>query len=234
MVVMIHQPEYLPWIGFWNRLMKADVYVILDTATFQKHGFIHRNRVKTSNGGQWITVPLKDKSSFTPIKDLVIDHTKNWKESQEGVLRQSYRKTPYFEEVMQIVQKVFREDGEKIGDLDRQFFNEVARYLNISLRVLKASDLQAKGKGTDLLVQICKELGADTYLSGPGMREGKKAYMEPEKFGHAGIKLQIHEFEHPSYAQQFMEQGFLSHMCILDLLFNEGPQSREILEGKRL
>jgi len=101
----------------------------------------------------------------------------------------------------------------------------------IEKSIIKASELKAQGKATDLLVDICKEVGATTYVSGPGQREGKNAYMEPEKFEQAGITLQTHEFEHPEYNQQFMHQEFVPYMCILDLLFNEGSKSIDIIKG---
>lgn len=230
MKVVIHQPEYLPWIGFWNRLSKADLFVVLDTATHQKHGFIKRNKIKTQKGAEWIGVPLLHESSFVQIKDLMIDNSKPWREKQLGTIRQSYGTAPYFGTYFPWFEKVLSEEWKNIRDLDMRFVQEVSAFLDITPKIIFASGLKAQGRGTDLLVAICKELRADVYLSGPGKREGKEGYMEPEKFREADIQCKVHEFKHPEYSQQFMEQGFISYLSILDLLFNKGPGSVEMIK----
>lgn len=230
MTVLIHQPEYLPYIGFWNRLAKADVFVALDTATYQKHGFMKRNKIKTVKGWQWFGVPLQHESSFTQVKDLLIDNTRPWREQQFALVEQSYREAPYFSQYFPWFKKVILEPREKMRDLIMEFVVDVSSFLEIKTKIVKASELKAQGKATELLVNICKEVGADTYLAGPGQREGKEGYMEPGKFEQAGIKLEAHEFTHPEYKQQFMEQGFLPYMSVVDLLFNEGENSSNIIK----
>lgn len=230
MKVVIHQPEYLPWIGFWNRLLKADVFVALDTATHQKHGFIKRNKMKTSKGWEWFGVPLLHESSFTSIKDLLIDNTRPWKERQLGQIKQYYGKAPYFSTYFPWFEQILSLQWERIADLNIHLVKEISKLLGIERKIVLASQLRSQGKGTGLLVEICKELGADTYLSGPAKREGKEGYMEFERFKEAKIELQFHEFSHPEYNQQYMDQGFVSYMSILDLLFNEGPSSIEIIQ----
>jgi len=226
---LIHQPEYLPWIGFWNRLAKADIFVALDTATHQKHGFVKRNRVKTQKGVQWIGVPLSHESSFVRIQDLQIDNTKLWRQRQIGIIEQSYKKAPYFKEYIDLLQRILAEPWEHISDLNMRFYQEIGKVLGITTKVIRASDLQARGKGTDLLIAICKEVEAAAYLSGPGKREGRKGYLEMEKFDRAGIQFQAHEFVHPKYDQQFMDQGFIPFLSALDLLFNKGSASQQII-----
>ncbi len=230
MTVVIHQPEFLPWLGFWNRLSGVDAYVVLDTATYQKYGFIKRNKIKTQKGWEWFGMPLQHESSFTQIKDLFIDNTKPWRQRLLNLVRQNYAKALYFGDIFPWFESVISRPWEKLVDLNLEFLKEVAAKLYIPLKIVIASDLKLEGRATDLLIGICKNLGADTYLSGPGRREGKEGYMEVKKFKEAGIQLKIHEFTHPEYRQQFMEQGFLPYMSVLDLLLNEGPKSEQIVK----
>lgn len=229
MTLLIHQPEFLQYIGFWNRLSKADVFVALDTATYQKHGFMKRNKIKTAKGWQWFGVPLQHESSFTQIKDLLIDNSKPWREQQLALLEQNYRKAPYFSQYFPWFKEVISQPRERMIDLIMKFLQDASSFLEIKAKIIRASELKAQSKATELLVNICKELGADTYLAGPGQREGREGYMEPEKFEQAGIKLQINGFAHPEYKQQFMEQGFLPYMSVIDLFFNEGENSKNII-----
>lgn len=227
--ITIHQPEYLPWLGFFDRIYKADIFVILDDVQYQKNGFINRNKIKTAQGWQWITVPVKERSSFKKINEVVINDQINWGKSQLKSLIYNYKRAPYFKDYIDFFENTFEKKWEKIVDLDIYLLENIIKTLGIKRRIERSSLMKIKGKATDRLVNICKKLGADTYLSGPGGKE----YMDIEKFKRENIKVIFQEFIHPTYPQLFKEKGFISYLSIIDLLFNCGSKSLDIILGKK-
>ncbi len=221
MIITIHQPEYLPWLGFFDRIQKSDVFVVLDDVGYQKNGFINRNRIKTKDGAKWLTIPVKDRSPNKKINEVVIDNGKNWKDSQLSLIRVNYFSAPYFKEYYDFLEDAFSKTWDTIADLDFYLIESIINFLGIQTKITKSSDLKVKGEKTERIVNICKNFGADTYLSGPG----GKNYMDLSLFEKEGIKVIFQEFLHPQYQQQFMEKGFLPHMSVIDLLFNCGPKS---------
>lgn len=228
MIVTIHQPEYFPWIGFFNRIASSDVFIILDDVSYQKNGFINRNKIKTRKGWQWITVPVQGRSPHKLIKEVLIDNQKDWKREHWSALLQNYESAPYFKDYAGFFEAVFERDWKFIVELDIYLIRQIVELLGLKTKIERSSLLDVPGQRTARLVNLCKKLGGTTYLSGPG----GKAYLEIDKFEKENIKVVFHEFEHPVYSQQFMEQGFLSYMSIIDLLFNEGPKSIPIVKGK--
>lgn len=227
-MIVIHQPEYLPYIGFFERLAIADVFVVLDDVGYQKNGFINRNKIKTERGAKWITTPVIGRSPNLKINEVLIDNSQNWQSSQWGNIVSAYSKSPYFKEYSDFFQKTFEKKWEKISDLDIYLIENICKFLNFNCKIIKSSDLKVLGKGTERLINICKELKSDNYLSGPGTDKGHK--VEKEEFEKAGIKVVVKDFTNPQYSQMFKEQGFLPYMSIIDLLFNEGQNSKEIIK----
>lgn len=233
MIITIHQPEYLPWLGFFNRIYKSDVFVVLDNVNYQKNGFINRNRVKTKKGEVWITVPVKgeQKSSNVKINTVEIMGSYAWKEKHWGLITSSYQKAPYFKDYAFLFEEaILKRNFKLIGDLDYYFIKIVLDILGIKKEIVKSSDLKAKGKANDLIIDICKKLKANVYLAGPG----GKNYMDLKKFEKEKIGVIFDDFQHPQYHQLFEELGFMPYMSIIDLLFNEGPKSLEILTSQQL
>lgn len=227
MIVTIHQPEYLPYIGFFQRVFGADVFVVLDDVGYQKNGFINRNKIKTSQGEQWITVPVKGRSPNLKINEVFIDNQTDWQSRQWKAISINYAKAPYFKIYSQFFEEVFNKKWEKISDLDIYLIEGLIKIFRGKTKIVRASELNAKGKGTERLINICKKLGADIYLSGPGCEGHKVNIGEFEK---EKIRIKIHDLNNPEYPQLFMNNGFLSYMSIIDLLFNCGPKSLEIIK----
>lgn len=225
MVITIHQPEYLPYIGFFERLAEADVFVVLDDVGYQKNGFINRNKIKTEKGPKWLTVPVLGRSPNKKINEVLIDNTKEWENSQWGSIVSAYSKSPYFKEYSGFLKETLEKKWDSICELDIYLIEKINKFLGIDLKIIKSSSLKASGEGTERLINICKELKADSYLSGPG---NKKHQVEKERFEKEGIKVKIKDFSNPTYSQMFMNQGFLPYLSIIDLLFNCGPKSINI------
>ena len=218
MIITIHQPEYLPYIAFFDRISKADVFVVLDNVQYQKNGFINRNKIKTSNTWQWLTVPVKQREALKSINKIEIDNQTDWKSKHWKALLYNYNKAPYFKKYSDFFEKTYKQNWGLLVDLDIYLIKNIMDMLGLKKEIKISSLLNAKGKADDLLVNICKELEADTYLSGPGGR----GYMDLEKFKKQNINVVFQEFSHPIYAQQFGE--FIPNLSIIDLLFNDNPK----------
>lgn len=229
MIITIHQPEYLPYIGFFQRALKSDVFIILDDVGYQKNGFINRNKIKTAQGEQWITIPVKGRSPNIKINEVFINNQTDWQKKQWKTISLNYEKASYFKKYARFFEDVFNKKWEKISDLDVYLIENLIKILGARTIIKKSSELNAKGKGTERLINICKGLGADTYLSGPGNDEHK---VEAKKFEKENIKVEIQEFDNPKYSQLFINKGFLPYMSIIDLLFNEGENSIKIIKGE--
>lgn len=228
MIAAIHQPNYLPWLGYFYKMAGCDIFVHLDNVQYTKNGFINRNRIKTPAGSQWLTVDVLTKGYVEQkIKDVRINNVKAWTGNHWKSLYLNYSKAPYFDTFKRELEPIYRQPWENLSLLNRSMNELLAKLLGIkSIEFIEASGLKVTGKGTELLINICKKIGAGTYLSGSG---GAK-YMDVELFQAAGIKVVYTDFHHPVYRQQWGE--FIPGMSIVDLLFNEGEDSLKILKEK--
>jgi len=231
MIVTIHQPEYLPWLGFFDRISKADLFVVLDQVQFQR-GFINRNKIKTPTGWQWLTVPVIHKFHLKRINEVKIDNQiMDWKRDHWMSLVHNYSKASHFEEQVDFFKNVFERDWKLLTELDIYLIKNLMNILGLETSVKKLSSLNVNGKGTELLINICKAVEADTYLSG----EGGKRYMDMKRFEEENIKVLFQEFNHPKYPQVFEKKaGFIPNLSIVDLLFNCGEKSLNIIKGENL
>ncbi len=222
MITFVHQPEYIPWIGFFDKLLQSDIFIVYDDAQFVHGGFQNRNRIRTMQGWRWLTVPIKHNYPQL-IKDVKIAGDQ-WKQNHLRILRQNYDKAPYFKEYFSIVEETLAVNYDSLIDLDLNLIEKFAQSLGFRMKLAFSSkfphhDKEKNGK----LISLCKHVGADTYLSGSG---GKK-YMEESKFSDSNIKIIWHNYTHPFYKQNF--DGFEPNMSIIDLLFNLGPEAKSII-----
>lgn len=228
MIATIHQPNYIPWLGFFHKIAQSDVFVSLDIVQFTKNSFQNRNRIKTANGEMWLTVPVLTKNRFGQLtNEIEINNSAKWGKKHWESIRQNYCKAKYFKSCSEFFENVYmNEKFTKLIDLNETILKFIIKTLGIQAKFIKASSLDIRGKSTDLLIEICKAVGADTYLSGPS---GKK-YLEEQRFRDESIQLIYDDFHHPIYDQLF--GPFLPHLSIIDLMFNCGPRSLDILLGK--
>ncbi|MGD6807453.1 MAG: WbqC family protein [Candidatus Bathyarchaeia archaeon] len=222
MIVFVHQPEYIPWIGFFDKLARCDVYVIYDDAQYEHGGFHNRNRVRTPKGWGWLTVPISHGHPQT-IKDVKIAGHE-WRKRQLSFIASLYQKTPYFKDYYPLLKEAIGFDHELLIGLNLHLIKAIADVLDIKVTMMRSSEFPYAGKEkNEKLVSMCKFLGADTYLCGSGGRN----YIDTEIFRQAKISVQWHSYQHPLYKQRF--EGFEPNMSIIDLLFNMGPESKRIL-----
>ncbi len=220
MIVAIQQPEHLPWLGFFDKMRKCDLYIFLDNVQFKKRYFENRNKILTADGSRWITVPVLTKGSFTQnINEVLIDNSEKWRNKYLGTLQRAYSKTAYFDDFFPMLEKVIGKRHDKLLDLNLELINVIRDYFEIDTQCEMASDIVSDDniKGSDLILELCVRTRTDTYISGPdGMN-----YLNLEKFQKAGIEVVYHDYEHPVYKQRY-EKNFISHMSITDLIFNNG------------
>lgn len=217
-IVSIHQPAYLPWLGYFDRIKKVDIFVFLDTVQFEKGSFINRNKIKTANGYAWLTVPVKSKGYMqSTVGDILIDHSQDWRRKHLSKIYHAYKDSPGFEEKYQKLGDLYL--GGLYLNLSSMCYHHLVfwlKELGISTRVCKASDISVRlGKKSDLNLDICKYLGADYYLSGPFGRQ----YLDEESFRKEKIKVIYHDFQHPVYPQLWGE--FIPNMGVVDYWMNK-------------
>ena len=219
MIVAVHQPQYLPWLGYFDKIRQADVFCYLDSVQYKKNDWQNRNRIKTSQGWQWLTVPVRFQFP-EKICEVKINPMVNWRKKHLQALVTNYRRAPYFETYIEVYEQVYSEDWELVSELNIHFIERLINALGLSQKpAVKSSQLDLREEPTDRLIDICKEVQADTYLAG---QDGMK-YMDLERFKENGIEVIIQDFKHPVYPQIFND--FESHMSVVDLLFNCGPES---------
>ena len=216
--VSIHQPAYLPWLGYFDKIRQADCFVYLDTVQFQKQSFQNRNKIRTADGWVWLTVPVETKGKLydTALKDLAINNRIDWRRKHRAAIEMNYRKAPNFEAVMAWLGPVYDRDWARLSDLCFEMMVTVNRLLGIETEIVKASDLaEVDGSKGDLVLNLCRALGAERYLSGSLGRD----YLDAAAFREAGIDLAYQDYTHPQYGQAY--PGFEPYMAAVDLLMNE-------------
>jgi hypothetical protein len=227
MKVAIHQPQYLPWLGYFDKIDKADAFVLLDTVQYKKNEWQNRNKIKSVTGWQWMTVPVTYRFPQR-IHEVEIDNSTRWWEDHWKSLVTNYSKAAYWWTLRVSWETAFREAGrkyEKLTDLNCSWVKALALLLGIKTPIYVASmDLpRFPDMPDERLIGICKHFKADTYLSG----SGGHGYLNLEKFEKAGLKVEFQKFEHPMYSQMF--GGFDPCMSVVDLLFNHGHFSLRII-----
>lgn len=231
MIISAHQPEYLPYLGFFYKMAKADKFILVDHIQYYDGSFQNRNRIRSSNsqGWLWLTVPvITSGKGYQKINEVKIDNSTPWARQHWKAIYFNYKRSPFFDMYSDSFKKMYLKNWNKISDLNENIIFYLKEKIGIETPIAKSSDYDFKGHKADLIVEICKKFEAETYLSGPGLTaEGGKHYIEGEKLGINNIKLIFTEFKHPIYPQRFTP--FLEKMSAIDLLFNCGPESLKIL-----
>ncbi len=224
MIVAIHQPQYLPWLGYFDKIRRADVFCFLDDVQYKKNDWQNRNRIKTVRGWQWLTVPVHYRYP-QKICEVTINNAGNWKNKHLQALISNYSRAPFFSDYREIFEQAYSANWESISDLNIFLVKRLGTALGLGHKpYVKSSDFELSDDPTNRLVDICRELKADTYLSG---QDGVK-YMNMDSFSRRGIGVIIQDFQHPAYPQVF--GAFQSHMSVVDLLFNCGEKSLDKIE----
>lgn len=224
------QPTYLPWIGYFSLIDQVDVLVFLDDVEFSHQSWQQRNRIKTDDGPMWLTVPvITSGRSGQIIREVEINTEERWRPKHRRSIHFNYANAEYYSEHDKWLEEVYNREWEKLCELNIFLIEDLMRKLGMEVNIIFSSNLDAAGEKSHRLVNICKEIGAPEYLS----PLGSKDYIENENpFPEAGIDLRYHSFEHPEYDQLY--NGFVSHMSIIDLILNAGPNSISVIREGQL
>lgn len=225
MIVSINQPAYLPWLGYFERIATSDLHVVLDHVQFEKNSFTNRNRVRTKEGAAWLTVPVATSGRFgdLAIRGLRFAAGDPWRKKHWATLRMNYARAPFFAAYAPAYEALYAREWSDFGEMSRAFLAQHLHDLGIATPLRYSSELGVGGAKGELVLNLCRATGADTYLSGPLGRD----YLDPAAFADAGIALRFQDYAHPTYTQVW--PGFEPRLGVLDLLFNHGPRSLEIL-----
>lgn len=224
MIVAIHQPQYMPWIGYFDKIDKAEVFVILDNVQYKKNEWQNRNRIKTVNGWQWLTVPVLYKFP-KKINEVKIDNRKNWQRKHIQALTTNYAKSPMFIQYKQPIEDILSEKWEYLSEVNIHLIKYFMAVIGIKTKIFIASEFDLTEEPTERLIDICKLTNSNTYLSG---KDGVN-YLSVEKFEEQGIKIIFQDFKPPVYNQLYAD--FESGLSIIDLLFNCGKSSLDIIRN---
>jgi len=225
MIVSIHQPQYLPWLGYFDKIDRADVFVLLDTVQYKKNEWQNRNRIKTARGAQWLTVPV---TYHYPqlICEVGVNSRERWQHRQQQALVTNYRKAPFWGHLEELFEEIFSRPWETISELNIHVVKRLAAILGIETPIHVASGLGSFPEDPDeRLIALTKHFGAGMYLAG----NGGHGYMDLKKFERAGVEVLFQDYRHPRYDQLFGE--FETNMSVIDLIYNHGDESLSILRG---
>ena len=233
MKVAIHQPCFVPWLGYLDRMVKADLFVLLDHVQFERRNYQNRTSIRIEDEARWLTVPVVQLSQKERIIDKRIDNPPEplnrwWGTKHFQTLKFAYRKAPYFQHYAPRVQELLETRFERLVDLNDAFLDLLRNELAIATPLVKSSELAVDGHRSDLLLKICKAVDADTFLGGMG---GSRRYLDTEAFARAGIAVEWQEYKHPRYVQ-CGSPSFLPGLTSLDILFNCGPQAAVMIRGE--
>jgi hypothetical protein len=231
MNVVILQPSYVPWRGYFDQIRRADLFIFYDDIQYDKHGWRNRNQIKTHQGKQWLTIPVHTKgvTQGVPIKDVRIDWSKPWAKSHLKSLTTSYSKTPHFKGYLPLLGEIYQRRDEFLADFTIETSMRLARELGFtSTRFMRSSELSnIEGQKTDRVINVLKRVGAAHYICGPSA----SSYMEPEKFQAAGITFEYMEYNYPEYSQMY--PPYDPYVSILDLLFMTGDRAGGYFEMQK-
>jgi hypothetical protein len=230
-IVAIHQPNFFPWLGYFNKLARADVFLVMDNVQLSKKGGTWSNRVRLLLNGQaaWTTMPIvRSYSGPRDIKDIKIDQSKIWQAKLLKTIEANYRRAPFFEVVFPLISSLLNNPTDCLTTYNLSAITALSTTLGLDTsKLVIGSTLAVHESGTDLLISMVKAVDGTAYLCGGGA----EGYQEDDKFGRQGIELIYQHFRHPEYPQ-VNTSAFIPGLSIIDVLMNCGfERTRELIVG---
>ncbi|MHC1755338.1 MAG: WbqC family protein [Methanosarcina sp.] len=219
MIVGIHQPNYLPYLGFFDKLKKSDVFIIYDDAQFSKGDFQQRNRIRIYHGWKWLTVPVEKK--HIPINQIKIRNEvgiegTTWQEAHLKEIHENYKKAPYYPNFEKDIRRIYEQEYDTLIDINIKLIEFLMKSFEIDTEIVYSSEFGFTSKSTERLVDLVSAVGGDVYLSGPMGKD----YLNLQLFEKKNIEVVFQDFKHPTYQQQY--DGFEPYMSAIDAMFNTG------------
>lgn len=227
MRIGVHQPEHLPWIGFFDRIRSVDAFVLLDHVDFSKNNFQNRNRIKNEKKAtwEWLTIPVS-KGENKSIQSVLVKPREIWKRAYLEKIRHNYHRNKQFELILEIVKVSIEQKSDFLVDINTKFIYEVLKYLDIQTPIFKSSQMQLKNSKSAMLVEICKELGGSEYVTGIGATK----YLDKEQFSKSDISIVLRDPK--SALEEYVFDG--QRLSIIDELMKNGKGIREKLDQMKI
>ena len=230
MILSIHQPSYFPWLGLVHKIKKSDTYLLMDEVQLNKNVYQNRNIFLDIKGNvQTLTIPVSKKDmKYRPIKEYkIVDN--HWKKKHLNFLVLNYKKAPYFEEIISLVDFIFNNEYEYLIDVLLDSMRSVLQLLQVDIKIVRMSELDydRSKKGKDLILELLRAMNPDLYISGRGAAN----FITPEDYLNSGFVMEYQKFTHPVY-NQINTDSFVEGLSSLDLLFNCGiEKSTQIIKN---
>ena len=226
MILTAHQPAYLPWLGYFEKIMRSDVYIYMDAVQFERASFINRNKIKTSNGPIWLTVPVFSKGHRdTTMVNMKINNELNWQKKHFESICNNYKRAPYFKEIISKIAPFYEQEYDLFCDFCYEYTEFWFNELGMKTKPIRMKDMSVVGYKSELIINMCKLMKADTYISGA---LGKN-YIDNEVFEKNNIEV-IYQDYHPNEYPQLWGD-FVPNISILDFVMNTRDYSL-IMGGK--
>lgn len=215
-ILSLHQPNFIPWIGFFYKIAKSDIFVFIDEVQFIKRSYINRVKIKTVTGTKWMTVPVKTKGRYyQKINEVEIDNERDWKKKILGLIKMNYSKSPFYEKYFYHLNDYLMRDYHLLTEFNIGIIKWLLSELSIKTKIYKSSEIiEEVDDPTERIIKICKKFNAEIYLSGFGGNN----YQEVDVFKKSIIEPIVYDFKHPVYSQLW--DDFVSGLSIIDYLFN--------------
>ncbi len=228
MQVAIHQPQFLPWLGYLDKVDRADLFVLLDSVQFKKNEWQNRNRIRTrtAQGWQWVTVPVLHDFGQR-ITEVRINDQVDWRAKHLKALELHYARAPHRDN-LDGLRAIYAQSWDRLADLNLAVLRWLLKEFGIATPLRLASDMQLPEEPTERLIEICRTVGATSYLAGAGAKD----YMDFTKFQAAGIPVEVQEFRHPVYRQ--CHEPFVPGLSAIDLFLTCGGESLQSLRSTRM
>lgn len=222
----ILQPSYLPWLGYFDQMSRVDQFIFLDNVQFTRRDWRNRNRIRTREGWTWLTVPVQQKGRFTQsLLETRFDESTPWRDKHLKTLQSHYAKAPFFDAYFPGISAILYREHPSLAELCIDLTEWLAHQLKIMTPTQRASRLEVRETKAERILSLCQQLGATHYLSG----DVAETYLSQLDFSRYNIEVEYQHYRHPEYAQRY--PGFVSHLSVVDLLFNHGDNSPNILFG---
>jgi len=219
MIVSIHQPAYIPWLGYFDKISKSDIHIFFDNAQYSKNNLFNRNKIKTPQGDVWLTIPVKYKKGKS-INEIEIDNSTNWREKHWKTITCNYSKSLFFDKYIGIFEYFYLNDWRYLSDFTIAMNKKICQMMGIQTKFVISSEIQTDGISNEKLINLCKKVDADVYLSG----QGAKVYMNEKLFNESKIKVEYQNFSYPTYKQLWGD--FIPNLSVIDYIFNCGLKEK--------
>jgi hypothetical protein len=221
------QSNYIPWRGYFDFIDSVDAFVLLDDVQYTRRDWRNRNRIKTSLGSRWITIPVAVKGKYTQLISETQTLDTDWVAEHLLSLRHAYARAPFFEREWPWIERAYSacERTTSLSEINEILIRAICERLNIKTTLRRSREFTLPDERGERLIQLCRALDADEYVSGPAA----SSYIVESEWASRGIRVRYKRYDYPEYPQLF--PPFDPHVTVLDLILNAGPESRSLMKS---